>query len=326
MFRFLDKRFYREPGVELRPPGVRLRAHRAEPELHRREDQGEAPTGPRGARRPRLPGADEPRRALSKVGRGEWKIALVRQSNPVEEKPRTPASRLRTGTHGLGERADRPGCDPRHRRRAGAGLSRGADRRPGRSPGLAFPAAPEEGRRPGRLLVDAIRKDYAAPKGFEAQAARVKREEAERERQRQEAEAKRRQKEEQARERAEQAQGDEVLELAGRPGAGAAGGRRLGAGRGVARQVLSGDAGEQQPTGGILLPDHPRRLYQDDLEPAARHDPSSSGGRGPPGAAGRPAARGLAASRPGLVLLLLGSPFLACPGRRSSRRRRPRRA
>lgn len=58
---------------------------------------------------------------------------------------------------------------------------------------------------PTGYLVESIRSDYAAPKGFESKADRERRQAAEQERQRQEAEAKRREREQQARERAEHA-------------------------------------------------------------------------------------------------------------------------
>jgi Replication initiator protein A len=56
---------------------------------------------------------------------------------------------------------------------------------------------------PGAYLADAIKKDYAAPKGFVSRAERERQAEAARQRQEAEAEASRRQRQEEARERAE---------------------------------------------------------------------------------------------------------------------------
>jgi hypothetical protein len=62
------------------------------------------------------------------------------------------------------------------------------------------------GRNPAGYLVASIKDDYAAPRGFEAEADRVRREEAQRQARQREAEQHRRRKAEQAREAAEHAQ------------------------------------------------------------------------------------------------------------------------
>jgi hypothetical protein len=144
-----------------------------------------------------------PAERYTNTGRGEWKIALVHKPSPVEERPPQPLpapepegwereliARGVTRITAAELVRDYPEGRIAVQVEALDWLSRGALKKVGD---------------PAAYLVDAIRKDYAAPKGFETRAARQGREEAQRQRQEQEAEAKRRQRQEQVRERAEQA-------------------------------------------------------------------------------------------------------------------------
>jgi hypothetical protein len=146
-------------------------------------------------------------RRYTNVGRGQWKIALMRRAKPREEKSKAP------------ERVPTPECEPTDLEREL--IARGVTRRTAAELVRDYPEPrigaqiealdwlsrehPKKVGDPAAYLVDAIRKDYAAPGGFETKAAQAQRQEAEQQRQRQEAEAKRRQRQEQARERAEQA-------------------------------------------------------------------------------------------------------------------------
>jgi hypothetical protein len=200
MFRFLDKRFYHRRRWEF---DLREFAH---------EHIGLSRTYNAGQIKAKLqPALDEltavgflepmsRAERYAKLSRSDWRIIVLRKTPRVEGKPQK------------GERS---------------ALERELEAR-GVTPATAtalVEAVPEEqirlklevfdwlvARRDRRVarsaagyLVKSIEDDYAAPQGFEGQADRARREEAERQRQRQEADAKRRQKEEQARERAEQA-------------------------------------------------------------------------------------------------------------------------
>jgi hypothetical protein len=146
-----------------------------------------------------------PAERYTNTGRGEWTIALVRKASPgggttaaagPPPAPEPTALERELIARGVTRitAAELVRDYPEERIAAQVEaldwLSRGSPKKVGD---------------PAAYLVDAIRKDYAAPKGFETRAARARREEAERQRQAQEADARRRQRQEQARERAEQA-------------------------------------------------------------------------------------------------------------------------
>ena len=204
-YRFLDKRFYRNRraefdlrdfacehiGLSRNYTAAKIK-EKLRPSLEELEAVGFLePMGP--AER------------YTNTGRGEWTIALVRKAGPVEERPRPPGPP--------------PAPEPTAMEREL--IARGVTRITAAELVRDYPegriaaqvealdwlsrGSPKKVGDPAAYLVDAIRKDYAAPKGFETRAARARREEAERQRQAQEADARRRQRQEQARERADQA-------------------------------------------------------------------------------------------------------------------------
>jgi hypothetical protein len=212
-YRFLDKRFYRSPRVELdlrdfacehiglsRNYTAAKIKEKLQPALDELEGAGFLEPMTRARR-------------YTRVGRGQWKIALTRGAKPRAEKPRAPEP--------LPAPAPAPAPEPEPTGLERALIARGVTRSTAAGLVRDYPeprieaqvealdwlsrAHPKKVGDPAAYLVDAIRKDYAAPAGFETRAARTQQQEAEQERQRLEADAQRRRRQEHARERAQQA-------------------------------------------------------------------------------------------------------------------------
>ena len=170
MYRFLDKRFYHKTRMAVRPARLRVRACRAEPQLReeRRQDQGEAPAGPRGTGGDRLHRAASQGEAVhqrrGRAGRSTSARKSPRRAYSTTPAPAEPVSdivkeliqRGVTEATAVELASDHDAATIEAKLEVLDWLVAKKDKRVSKSP--------------AGYLVDSIRKGYAEPKGFESKA------------------------------------------------------------------------------------------------------------------------------------------------------------